>query len=70
MRKLFDSVAPLVIFETLSTVYQNKGAKMNSSRVGLHRVLRALPILFVLLYHETKLGLIVRNSLPSRVHTY
>jgi len=56
MQKLSDLVAPVVIFQTLSTVYQNTGAKMNSSGVDLHRCLRVLPILFVLLYHETNLG--------------
>jgi hypothetical protein len=56
MQKLSDFVAPVVIFQTSSTVFQNKGAKMNSSGVGLHRFLRVLPIFFVLLYHETNLG--------------
>jgi hypothetical protein len=56
MQILSDLVAPVVIFQTLSTLYQNKGAKMNSSGVGLHWVLRALLIPFVLLYHQTNLG--------------
>jgi fucose 4-O-acetylase-like acetyltransferase len=35
MKKLSDLVAPVVIFQILSAVYQNKGTKMNSSGVGL-----------------------------------